>query len=243
MTLPRRMSGTLNFAIALPQLLGDESESFVVCIHGAGAGYLIVVAFNFGEAPDFRVDDGPGTPAGTRFVPSHGRAVPAQQSAPMCLDGKVDPAVPPGLSALAGQQAASRMVEQGGNKIGQRVDVAEWAHARRSKAHLAHAIAIERIFFHADKSAYHLFVVLLEDAPFGAAPDACQRVGHEQTGEAGFTCFDGEIVNGGRRTDDDDPPTAVALHDVVEKRLQPLGSRRLFLNECRPPCKQRGRNL
>src|ERR1700675_1681489 len=100
MTLPRRMSGTLNFAMALPQLLGDEFESFVVRIDGAGAGYLVVVAFNFGEAPDFGVDDRPGTPARTRFVPSHGHAVPAQQPAPMCLDGKIEPAVPPGLSAF-----------------------------------------------------------------------------------------------------------------------------------------------
>src|SRR3984957_20424497 len=103
------------------------------------------------------------------------------------------------------------MVEQEGNQIRQRVDVAEWAHARRPQAHLAHAETIERIFFQADKSAYHLLVVFLEDAPLGAAPDARQRIGREQTGEAGFARFDGEIVNGRRRTDDDDPPTAVAL--------------------------------
>src|SRR6266404_2762395 len=243
MTLPRRMSGTLNFAMVLPQLLGNEFESFVMRVHGAGAGYLVVVSFNFGEAPDFGMDDGPGTAAGAGFVPGHGHAVPAQQSAPMRLDGKIEPTIAPGLRAFTRQQSASLVVDQEWDQIGQWVDVAEWAHARRPKAHLAHAEAIERIFFHADESAYHLLVVLLEDAPLGAAPNARQRIGREQTGEAGFARFDGEIVNGRRRTDDDDPPTAVALHDVVEERLQPLWRRLLFLNECRPPREQRGGNL
>jgi len=42
--LARRMSGTLNFATVLTQIVGDEFESFVMGINGAGAGYLVVVA-------------------------------------------------------------------------------------------------------------------------------------------------------------------------------------------------------
>src|SRR5271156_972873 len=97
----------------------------------------------------------------------------------MRFNGQIEPAIAAALRALPRQERACLVVEQEWDEIGQGMNIAERAHARRPEAHLTHAVAIERVFLHADESTNDILVVLVEGAALGAPADARQRIRRE----------------------------------------------------------------